>query len=268
MGARRIVKKAPSARVAKPSLPRWQWPQWLHRHLLVGALMVAMVAGLLGAGLWRLAQPDTLPIQRVQVEGEFRFLARQDLDAAIGELVNRGFFNVDVQAIKQVLEEQPWVDTASVRRIWPDTLRVEIAEQVPLAQWNASQVVNVRGEVFAAADKPLPETLPRFVGPAGSAELLAQRYQAMSAQLAKADLMIAQLVLNQRRAWQVSLNNGVQLLFGRTASEEQLTRFVSAYASVLTNKAQQIRLVDLRYTNGFSVQWKSADGAVANGKLG
>lgn len=268
MGARRIVKKAPAVKVKRPSLPRWQWPQWLHRHLLVGASVVAVAAGLLGAGVWHLAQPDTLPIQRVQLEGEFHFLARQDLAAAMGELANRGFFNVDVEAIKRTLEAQPWVDTASVRRVWPDTLRVEIAEQVPLAQWNADQVVNVRGEVFAAADKPLPANLPRFVGPAGSAELLAQRYQAMSAQLAEADLMIAQLLLNQRRAWQVSLSNGVQLLFGRTANEEQLTRFVIAYASVLANKAQQIRLVDLRYTNGFAVRWKGADGARPNAKVG
>jgi hypothetical protein len=63
MGARR--------RVAKPSTPRWQRPAWLKPRLLGAGVLLSVLGTGLGLGGWSLAQPDTLPIRRVQVAGEF-----------------------------------------------------------------------------------------------------------------------------------------------------------------------------------------------------
>ena len=98
MGARRKIQK-----IQKKSL-RERLPGWLNRRL-VGAAILSSVLGVgLGAGSWLLAQPDTLPIKRVKVEGEFRHLAEQDVYNALGELTSGGFFNVDVHAVKQAAE--------------------------------------------------------------------------------------------------------------------------------------------------------------------
>jgi cell division protein FtsQ len=255
MGARRIVKKTP-IKVA-------QRPGWLSRRLIGALVLVGMVGGGLSLAAWRLAQPETLPIQTVQVEGEFRYLAREDLYKAIGSLASGGFFNVDVRAVKQAVEAMAWIDRASVRRIWPDTLRIEIVEQTPLALWaenkegGKSKVVNARGELFHPPTKGLPTELPFFVGPEGTEEIVAKRYQQLSGMFVKAGLDIAGLTLSDRRAWQVTTKNGLQIVLGRTTGDEQLRRFTSAYAEVIANKVQNIRAIDLRYTNGFSVRWKT-----------
>jgi len=93
MGARRIVAKK-TKRVS--TTPVWQKPGWLTRRLLGGAILFSVLGGFLGLSAWQLLQADSLPIDHVQVKGSFRYLDKQDLYAAIGDLSNNGFFAVDV----------------------------------------------------------------------------------------------------------------------------------------------------------------------------
>jgi cell division protein FtsQ len=246
MGARR--------RVAKPSTPRWQRPAWLKPRLLGAGVLLSVLGTGLGLGGWSLAQPDTLPIRRVQVAGEFHYLDRHALDRALGGLASGGFFNVDVRAVKKAAESLPWVDRASVRRVWPDTLRLEISEQVPLARWGEAALLNVRGEMFKPAT--LPQDLPRFAGPKGAAVTVAEHYQWLATRLAPLGVKVAGLRLNERRAWEMSLDNGLHVLLGRAPQDEQLLRFVQAYPRLLAPRIAQVERVDLRYTNGFAVQWR------------
>ena len=254
MGARRIAANKNKPMV---SLPNWQRPGWLTRRLLGGAILLSAVGGVLGFSTWHLLQTDTLPIESVQVKGVFQHLDKNDLYAAVGDLANSGFFSVDVHAVKQAAESLAWVDRASVRRVWPNILHVEIIEQVPLAKWGKSRVVNRRGQIIDVEDGSQLNALPVFSGPEGSSVMLAKRFQLMSTQLAEIGLGVAALKLNERRAWQVLLNNGLYLLLGRSANESQLARFSEAYKTILAEQSEKIQSVDLRYTNGFAVRWKT-----------
>lgn len=255
MGARRNAAKQPG--------PRWSRPAWFTPRLLGAGVLLAVLGTGLGLGAWSLAQPDTLPIQRVQVQGEFRYLDREELNAAIGGFASGGFFNVDVRAVKEAAETLAWVDHASVRRVWPDTLQVQIQEQVPLARWGEDALLNTRGELFAP--KQRPENLPRLAGPEGSAPAVASRFQWLSELLAPLHLQVADLRQNGRRAWEVRLDNGLHLLLGRAPDEGQMKRFVSAYPRLLEERAASVAVLDLRYTNGFAVRWR--EGAV-KGRIG
>lgn len=219
--------------------------------ILAGALIAVFAAG----GWW-LNQDDALPIKRVMVEGEFRYLDKEDLYTSIGDLASGGFFHVDVRAVKQAAESLPWVYRASVRRQWPDSLRIEIEEQTPLAYWGEDQIVNIRGEVFSPEPNTVREALPRFGGPDGTSRFVVTRYHLLSDQLAFAGLSIAELNLNDRRAWDIGLQNGMHLILGRGVSNTQLQRFVSVYPQLLQERdSQQMEYVDLRYSNGFAVRW-------------
>jgi cell division protein FtsQ len=252
MGARRnltdkkLKKQALAARL----------PVWLSQRLF-GAVLLVLVLGVpAGIGLWMLSQPDTLPIRSVNVEGEFRHLAQKDVYDALGGLASGGFFNVDVRAVKLAAESLPWVDSASVRRAWPSTLRVEITEQVPLAKWGKDQAVNVRGELFRLSEKELPEKLPDFMGPDGTEKKVAVNYRLLSEKLAKIDMRINEVILTDRRAWRIQLENGLNLLFGKTINEDLLERFIAAYPYLLAKRSGQPESIDLRYANGFAVRWK------------
>ena len=253
MGARR---KLPARKKKRLSLNE-RLPGWFNQRLF-GAVLLALVLGVpSGFGIWVLAQPGTLPIRSVKVEGEFRFLAQQDVYEALGGLASGGFFNVDVRAVKEAAESLPWVDSASVRRTWPDTLRLEITEQVPLAKWGENKIVNVRGELFEPPLMGLPENLPKFIGPLGTGQKVAENYQLLSMKMKRIDLQISELTLTERRAWHMRLGNGLHLLLGKVVNDERLERFLSAYPKLLGEKIAQVDSVDLRYTNGFAVRWKT-----------
>ncbi len=269
MGARRIQPK-----MQKPvrRLPQWSMPGWLNRRLLGVLVLFGGLGSLLGYGGWQLAQPDTLPIRAVQVKGEFRYLDKADLYAALGEPASGGFFNVDVRAVKLAAESLSWVDRASVRRVWPDSLRGRVVEQVPLARWRQADgsmaLVNRRGELFAAVGTEALAQLPLFHAPAGAAEAVAARYQRLSVLLATLGMSVRELGLNQRRAWRLQLDNGVLLLLGRGGDEAVLDRFMRAWPLALAVHAEAIERVDLRYTNGFAVRWKAGMAPQVGGQLG
>ena len=67
--------------------------------------------------------------------------------------------------------------------------------------------------------------------------------------------MIQRLTLDSRGAWSMLLTNGTTVRLGRTAAYERLQRLMSSW-DVLTNQEPSPPTdVDLRYTNGFAVNW-------------
>jgi len=87
-------------------------------------------------------------------------------------------------------------------------------------------MVNRHGDVVRIATVDALRNLPLFNGPEGTAKILAERYQQLSQPLAEINLAVTTLELSERRAWRVSMNNGVQLLLGRAGRDAQLSRFV------------------------------------------
>lgn len=226
---------------------------WLRARVLVAAVLVLGLAGAGGWGALWLADPHTLPLRAVRVEGTLRHVSHAQLREVIMPHAAAGFFWVDVDAIKRAVTQLPWVESVSVRRIWPDTLGVEVAEQVAFARWGSGGLVNPGGVLFAAEPGTYPENLPELHGPAGSAAALVRGYRAMSETLAAPGLRIARLVLDERRAWRLYLANGMEVVLGRQDAAARLMRFVRAFDNELRTAAANIRRVDLRYARGFAV---------------
>ena len=66
------------------------------------------------------------------------------------------------------------------------------------------------------------------------------------------------MVLTPRYAWQLRLQDGMQVMLGRDAPdrpvEARLARFVAVYAETVGKMQQQHAYVDLRYPNGFALR--------------
>jgi cell division protein FtsQ len=242
-------KQKSTKRRRRPAREPWRPNPRLVGTLLLGTLLVG--------GLWgayrTLSDPQRFPIRSVGVEGELRYLPVAELQAVMAPLVRGGFFTIDVAAVREAVGALPWVDAVSVRRVWPDTVFVVVTEQVPAVQWGEDGLLNVRGELFVPDPETLPQGLPVLEGPAGLEGKVARAYVEMSAVLARAELSIRRLVLDERRAWRVELANGIELDLGRSGQRQRLERFARVYPRVLGEQAETIRRVDLRYTNGFAV---------------
>ena len=169
----------------------------------------------------------------------------------------QGFFGVDVIAARRQLLELPWVATAEVRRQWPDRLLVTVYEQRPLARWGANAVVNDDGKMFAPLVATIPGDLPLLDGPPHSEGEVAATYRQMMHVLRPLDLHVRQLQLDERRSWRVTLDNGIEVVLGRQDADQRMVRFIEFYKGLRAahEAAAEIDRVDLRYGNGFAVQW-------------
>jgi cell division protein FtsQ len=73
----------------------------------------------------------------------------------------RNLFALDLDRVRKSVELLPWVKTATVRRVWPDRLMIQIAERVPIAFARiegSTQLVDEDGVLLESKS----EGLPRF----------------------------------------------------------------------------------------------------------
>jgi cell division protein FtsQ len=88
-----------------------------------------------------------------------------------------------------------------------------------------------------------------------------EHYRKLNEILAPAQLHVAALTLTDRHSWNIVLHNGLVLTLGREAPEPKVERFARIYPGTLSAQAARAKRVDLRYTNGFSVEWSNRTGA-------
>jgi len=197
------------------------------------------------------------PVQRVLVEGSFQRVSPPEIESAVAESVHGGLATVDLGAVRQRIESIEWVDQAIVHRRWPDALRVEVTEQVPAARWNDTGLLNARGELFLRNARYVPRELPLLEGPEGTETAVARLYLDTQGRFIESGLRLTGVRLNDRGAWELELANGVLVRLGRLAVEERLDRFLRLAGALVAQRAGEIRHVDMRYTNGFSVGWST-----------
>lgn len=224
-----------------------------HANSLLGGLMAVLVTTVIVAGSLWMMKPTTLPIKQVHIEGEFLRLDTNRMQELVSDKVRGGFFNINVAAIRNTLIALPWVKEVSVHRIWPDGLRVVVNEQTAVVKWNETGLLNDQGHYFAPEKDSFPNGLPVLEGPEDSQELLLKRLKLLKQFYG---LSVVRLRLNERRAWQFQLDNGLSVVLGRKDFESRIDRFVHVVIKNMGEKLSQAREIDMRYTNGFAVRWK------------
>ncbi len=215
-------------------------------------MLVISVLSALVMGLMKLNDPELLPIQKVRAQGAFINLTEAMLLSKVGD-IKGGYFNVDVRSVQDTIESLPWVERASVRRIWPDTLMISVTEQQAVARWHDNGLLNQRGEVFSPDKSTFPAGLPVLNGPLNTQQQMLEHYRAMSTILKMTGLTIRQLDMDERRSLTLRFDNELSLLLGRDAYYQRLNRFTRIYDKVLAADINHTQRIDMRYTNGFSM---------------
>jgi cell division protein FtsQ len=206
-----------------------------------------------------LVDPTFLPIRKITVDGQFQNLSTEHVQKLVSGAVDGGFFNIDVATIRERIIDEPWIHNASVRRVWPDTIRVSIEEQHAVASWGRHALLNNSADIFVPDPSTFPAGLASLHGPVGTEAEMLERYRGLRVRFAELGLYVYGLELSARRAWKVRIDDGVLLVLGREAIDGRLDRFEHAYQSGLREEWGLIAQIDLRYTNGIAVRPKDAE---------
>ena len=239
-----------AAYLKKKELPSisFGWMNWM--------LPLVVACAVLFFAESHLSNPQTLPVNKIRVHGAFVNVDESMLHSAITGVIAGGYFNVDVDRVREVVEQLPWVNKASVRRVWPDTLSVSVIEQKPVAVSTENSLINANGDVFKPLTKVSAKSLPVFDGDADLNKLMLSKYHEMNKLLVTIDRKITYLKFDARHAVELKLDNGLKVVLGRGDTTHRLQRLTRIYDKVLSARVNDIEVVDLRYTNGMAIGWK------------
>lgn len=238
------------------------WDRPLLINLLADLLLLAAAVLLAWAGATALQRLPVFPLKQVVVATPLERVSRAQIEHTARRALSGNFFTVDLETAQAAFERMPWVRSASLRRIWPDSVELRLEEQRAVARWTLrdgeSRLVNTRGEVFVAATL---EPLPAFAGPEGSAARVLARYQEFTDGLAAIGRKPVAIQLSAREAWYLKLDDGVLLELGRDQPRhpvaERLSRFTANYPAasrLAKGRMETIGVVDMRYPNGFALK--------------
>jgi cell division protein FtsQ len=129
------VRKGP---VTKKTAQRLRWVVIVGGMFVLGASTMA-AATYYGTHSWRFRIDSGDAIETVGLTK----ITRAQIMRVMGEDIGRNIYKVPLEDRKRQLEEIPWVKTASVMRLLPDRLRIEIVERTPVAYVRIGSRVSV-----------------------------------------------------------------------------------------------------------------------------
>jgi len=226
-------------------------------------LLLTSLAGIMGyeAATKGLGKPlpvksASLPIKYVRTDGDFQYLSKNGLKAVLQPWVMTGFFEADMQAIHSAVSTLPWVDRVTVKRIWPDTIEIELREKKPYARWGKSSLITERGVIFTPNSIEQFRNLTITTGPEQQQVKVLEIMKGIKTALADQSMELAEFSVNDRWAWKIKLVTGLEILLGRNEQLKKLQRFLKTLAVLKQEKLDAMAVVDLRYPNGYAVSWK------------
>jgi len=231
-----------------------EWP-FINLKLLLRIALFLASAGLLAGFVSYLQNPNTLPVNKIHALGTFNNVNESMLREVVAKTVTGGYFTVNVDEVKRAVEAIPWVYQANASRVWPDTISINVTEQTALAHWAMGGIVNQQGTLFKPETDSKTLALPVFDGPLGMERNMTEFYLMARTVIEPLGLTISELHMDNRRAYRLTLNNGIVVLLGRENMTERLQRFARVYNKVLVARADDIERIDTRYSNGLAVGW-------------
>jgi cell division protein FtsQ len=243
--------------VRQPIAQRWKPNISINWGRVSGFLLMLAPLLLIAAGYIWINRPENLTIQSVEVTGDLKYLDQEELQPIIAPFVSTNLHLLDAKNLETELEFNTWVHSASMTKLWPDKLRITIHEERPIAFWGDDSMLNEFGEII---DADLPEKtgqLPILFSPEDNGRNMVENYLKVQEWTRDFPAKIIEFREDSRGSWQLKLASGLVVNIGREQQEKRLRRFVVGYKEELVDKISKVHTVDLRYTNGFAVKWKS-----------
>lgn len=258
------MSKKPSAKTLRRGQPRRRVvPLWRRRHMR-GVLIVLLAVLAIGGG-WRLWQSGWVPAAVEQAKwkliaasakagfevNEILVVGRSetkqaDLLAAVRLARGAPILAFDLKAAKKRIEMLPWIKSATVERMLPDTVLLTVKERQPMALWQHKGVfalIDSDGEVIMKTGLERFSDLLVVVGgdaPEHAAELLkalATEPQLMS--------MVEAAVRVGGRRWNLRMKGDIDVRLPEDDAAGAWTR-LAEYEKTHQVLERDVRILDLR----------------------
>jgi len=205
-------------------------------------------------------------ISEVALSGE-RGVSREEILALAGITGHSSLLFLDAGQTRARLLTNPWIADATVLKLYPSRLRIEIKERQPFALWQDERRVSLIAADGTVLEPLAPDkffALPLVVGK-GAGEA-AEAFLAMLARHPAIAREVRASVLVAERRWTLYLKSGVEVLLPQSEPERALQTLADLDRSKKL-LARDIANVDLRLPDRVSVRLSDAAAAARDAAL-
>jgi cell division protein FtsQ len=226
-------------------------------------LALGILLGSAGAGLAYSDDPSRLAdavgraggfeVRYVKLTGQ-KETSDSAIVAAVGLAPDETLLAVDAGAARRRLEALPWVTAATVRKVLPDTLNVEITEAEAAARWRLAgeeTLVAADGTVLADEVPWRFRGLPLVAG-RGANTRVPEAKALLDGHPGIASRVVAAVLVNERR-WDLRLANGAVVKLPSDGASEALDRLAELESEGAILSAGPV-VVDMRLPDRTTVQ--------------
>lgn len=231
---------------------------WTLALAVVALPVVAVLQGWIGADRW--------PLRTLRVSGDLVHVEDAALREAVMPFAREGFFAMRLADAQAAVAALPWVESAEVRKRWPDVVEVHVVEHRPFARWGEDRLLSEQGRLFPAAGIEPPPRLPLLDGPDSRVAEVVALYNQSRELFTPIGYEVRALSLDTRGSWSLVLSNGTRITVGSQQARPRLERFARLLPQLLQYRTERLERADLRYTNGFALAW--GDGTATAGADG
>ncbi len=153
----------------------------------------------------------------------------------------------DLDTAREQVEALPWIETARLSKLFPNTLQVTVVEKEPAAVWQHGgevRLVDADGKVIAPLLGDRHGDLPYLVG-ADAAARLEDYLNLLAAAPAIAPRVKAGVLVSGRR-WTLVLRDGIELLLPHERPDRALAE-IARLDDETSLLAREIAAVDFRF---------------------
>ncbi len=256
--SRRNRRKPDAPRLPRlPKMPALPRPSINWQALFGFAVLAAVAATSFALGRELLE----LPVRTLSIEGPHQRVTKLRIQSAAQPAADASLLTLDLEDLKQRIAAIDWVDTVTLQRVWPDTLKITYEEHQAAARWGDSGLLNIRGELFATDSGYAFSGLPRLAGPDGSERRVAGRYLEIRDRLEGAGLVLEAIEMDARGAFEIELDGGLIVRIGREDIDGRIDRFFRFAVPELVSDFDRVAYIDMRYPKGFAVGWRQREGS-------
>ncbi len=162
---RTIVKRNPGGVVGGPPRgprgPRFRMPRFSWRPsrglFWAGGGLAALV--LLGYGAYWTWSSPFFKVSNIEVTGNERIATGTVVEAT--SLLGESMFDADLASAQRALYAQPLVNSVTIERQWPHTIKIAVVERKPWGTWEQSDVrYTIDREGVVLGTSPAPQGSP------------------------------------------------------------------------------------------------------------
>lgn len=232
-----------------------------------GAALVSLT-GFVGYEMYRMiARTTFLRLERIEVSN-LKKLSRQEVVALAGVKEGDAMLALRLKSIGEQIAKNPWIAQVKVRRYFPGTLTIEVAEREPVAVVNMGYLyyLDNKGELF----KPLTEgdrlDYPVLTGiaeediakdPSGSKATLKTTLELIAQLKSRTDFRlddVSEIHFDKGYGFTIfTASGGVPVKLGNGGFSEKLTRLARIYRDLQTEMSA-LEYIDLDYSDKIIVK--------------